>query len=124
MSERGTFMTSFLYDERLAGILAPLLTKVARGQRLIADFHPQALDAARAFFGVMHGGWPGEEAYEMKQLIDDEIVPALPEDHGTFSITVTPEMEKYTVLFDFGRGKEYNMYILNRQPTLEVFGDA
>ena len=124
MSERGTFMTSFLYDTRLAGILAPLLTKVARGRRLVADFHPMALDEARAYFGVMHGGYAGEEAWEMQQLIEDEILPALPEEHGTFSITVTPEDEKHTVLFTFGRGKEYMMYRLNPKLATEVFGDV
>ncbi len=124
MSERGTFATSFLYDVRLAGILAPILKKVARGGRLVADFHPQALDEARAFFAVMHGGWPGEEAYEMQQLIEDEILPALPEEHGTFSIVVMPEDDKYTIMFDFDRGKEYKMYRLAKEPTTEIFGDV
>ena len=47
----------------------------------------------------MHGGYPGEEAFEMELFIADVIIPELPEKHGQFSICVCPELQERTTVF-------------------------
>lgn len=94
MSERGTFVTSFLYDyPTLIGPLDAVLKRVVRGGTALI------LGNNRWYSGMMHGGYPGEEAYEMQDLILEELVPALPEKHGQFSIAVMPENEEYSAVY-------------------------
>lgn len=107
MSERGTFVTSFLYDERLVPVLRAALTRCARPGSL-ADIWPPSKDTlfpTCAFAGVMHGGFGGEESIvDMPAVIEDEILPHLPPEHGQFSIVVMPEDDSYTRLFVISKG--------------------
>lgn len=113
MSERGTFVTSFLYDEGLVPVLRAALVKVARKGSFTQCFQPSEQSTMTAFAGVMHGSYPGEESLaDMPNLIEEDILPNLQPDHGQFSIVVMPECEEYTRLFVFHKG-EVTMTWLN-----------
>ncbi len=116
MSERVVFGTSYLYDyPNLVPVLRKVLPEVCRSW----GFRETVIDVAdteektRAFFGVMHGGYQGEEAHQMEWFIEETLLPALPEKHGAFSITVTPEWEEYTTVFLI---KDRMMTMLRAQP--------
>jgi hypothetical protein len=116
VSERGTFVTSFLYDETLVPVLRAALSKVARPGSL-AEIGPPSehtLFPTRAFAGVMHGGYGGEESIlDMPSCIEDDILPNLPSDHGQFSIAVMPEWEEYTRLFVIAKGTVTDFWLNN-----------
>jgi len=100
MSERGTFVTSFLYDVGVAPILERLLPAVCRRGCMWVNLRdPGAGQEARVISGLMHGGYDGEEAWQMDNFIEDVLLPALPEYHGDFSIVVLPEWEEHTTIF-------------------------
>lgn len=105
MSERGTFVTSFLYDwKTISPILAELLPKMCRPDGLVSFRWPEKSgaedqDIARWFAGIMHGSYSTEESWQMEQMIGDELLPALPENHGKFSIAVLPEGEEGATVF-------------------------
>jgi len=121
MSERGTFVTSFLYDPTLAPILRAALELVARPGSLTEIYPGPApnvpREETRAFAGVMHGTYSGEESLtDMPNLLDEEVVPRLDPEHGQFSIVVMPEDESYTCLFVFPRAStEYTVTWLNNE---------
>jgi hypothetical protein len=114
VSERGTFVTSFLYDHRVVPALRKWLPQICRtweGE----DGHPHVAltenevrgsgglylsgdGLPRFFSGLMHGGYSGEEALEVEMLLD-ELLPLLPADHGEFSICVMPEHQQSTTVF-------------------------
>lgn len=125
MSERGTFVTSFLYDPALSPILREALEQVARPGSL-TEIYPAAPNAqhevTRAFAGVMHGGYPGEEALtDMPCILDEEVCPKLDPEHGQFSIVVMPEWEEYTCVFIFPKGStEYTVTWLNNETGHEL----
>jgi hypothetical protein len=117
MSERGTFVTSFLYDDRLVSVLRAALVRVARSG-LMSEW-PLGSET-RMFSGVMHGGYGGEESIsDMPAIIEDDILPNLPAGHGQFSIVVMPEQEEYTRLFVFSKG-EVTDYWLNNKSGREM----
>lgn len=92
MSERGTFITSFLYDWHM---LQPILQALQQNARYLL---PIAADHY-VIAGVLHGTWSSEEAWEFENETSELISMALPEKHGQFSVVVMPESEEYTVVF-------------------------
>jgi hypothetical protein len=126
MSERGTFVTSFLYDwTNLSPVLERLLPKVCRKDALCAFRWPEGLGVtdqhlARWFSGLMHGGHGGEEALIMEEFINDVLLPALPEEHGEFSICVLPEWQQHTTVFTLlGHGRKVVRYAMKKERTSE-----
>lgn len=104
MSERGTFVTSYLYDwPNLAPVLSKMLPRICREGTLVHSDHEAPLGSGvfmpRFFAGLMHGGYGGEEAHMMEAFIQDELLPELPEKHGQFSIVVMPEWDQHSVVF-------------------------
>jgi hypothetical protein len=111
VSERGTFVTSFLYDERLVPVLRAALVRVARAG-LMSEW-PIGSET-RMFSGVMHGGYGGEESIsDMPACIEDDILPNLPPGHGQFSIVVMPEWEECTRLFVISKGEVTDCWLNN-----------
>lgn len=87
MSERGTFITNYIYDPAVRPVLLKHLPSICR-------VRPDAfvvMIGGTVFAGWMHGSYCGEEAYQMEVFIDDVLVPALPELHVEFSIAVLPD---------------------------------
>lgn len=98
MSERGTFVTSFMYDwPNLVPVLKRLLPLICRPGTFITF-------EDRFFAGLMHGTYQSEESWEMEQFLLDEVVPALPAEHGEFSVVVCPESEDWTTVFTVKNG--------------------
>jgi hypothetical protein len=111
-------MTSFLYDLHLLPVLEEVLGRVTRGGTAFAvrwTLPDGSVTEPRAFCGVMHGGYAGEEALEMEQLIEEELLALLPEKHGHFTITVTPEWEEWTTLFAI-KDRTMTMYRIEKEP--------
>lgn len=86
MSERGVFATSYVYDQR-PEVIEPL-REFLRDYARDGTFEDHG---GRWFNGLMHGGYPGEEADLIELWIDDKLLPNLPEKHGTISIMCLPE---------------------------------
>lgn len=99
MSERGIFTTGFIYDQRLIPILCDRLSRICRSH---TDLR---VEGDRIVSGRMHGTYPTEEAFEMELFISDELLPALPAEHGDFQIVVIPEWEEATTMFSIKKGK-------------------
>lgn len=112
MSERGTFVTSFLYDHnRLGPILERLLPNACRQDCMYVLLRDPETQAARMIAGLMHGSYAGDELNDMEREIENEIIPALPEEHGQFSIVVMPEREEYTTVYTIKDG------VVTKNPT-------
>lgn len=97
MSERGAFVTNFVYDNEVVGpVLREALWSVSRKDCFMVLTTEQG---DRVFSGLMHGGYPGQESLIMEMCIFDRIVPRLPEKHGKFSIAVLPDDETAATIF-------------------------
>lgn len=123
MSERGTFVTSYLYDyANIVPVLRAALPKICRKwEGSMLELRPPGNDSeekTRAFMGVMHGGYMGEEAFEMEQFIEDEIIPGLPAEHGEFSISVLPDSERYAAVFTIHNRKVKRYKVGSPEPVI------
>lgn len=98
-------MTSYLYDyPNLVPALRRVLPDVCRswGLRELVVEGAESEEKCRGFYGVMHGGYPGEEAHQMLWCgFVERLVAELPPEHGVFSIIVTPEWERATQVWTF-----------------------
>ena len=103
MSERGTFVTSYLYDYiALAPLLRRLLPQICRDGCAPIEYTIGLDDPGertRMFAGIMHASWSGEEVLTMDAWINDVLLSELPAEHGHFSIVVVPESDIYTAVF-------------------------
>lgn len=101
MSERGTFVTSFLYDcERIGPLLEKMLPRVCRENCCWVVLRDPEGGWPRILCGLMYGSHGGEEAWDMENLAED-IVAELPLEHGCFDICVMPEWEQYSLIIHF-----------------------
>ena len=118
MSERGLFMTSFLYDNRpdVVDVLRKAFNEISARTR--ATLHENGKDdkhGTRFFCGMMHGGFGGEEAiWDMPCAIEQDILPHLPKEHGSFTITVTPEMAECARVWEIKNAEIVNEWRAER----------
>lgn len=91
MSERGTFVTSFLYDQSVVGALRSELPKIAKCITEIVTTDSLEQRVTRAFTGIIRSSYSGGEAAYMEQWLDEELLPVLPQEFGHFEIAVLPE---------------------------------
>lgn len=104
MSERGTFITSYLYCGKAAKALAETLPEFATivvAQEAHAPCGagdpPNVSRRPVWFSGLVKRGWSGEEAHDAEMWVLEKLLPALPDKHGMFSIVVLPEGEEHTL---------------------------
>lgn len=106
MSERGTFVTSYLYSGQAACILQEQLPKLTV---VVEHYIGRCGDNERPvwFAGQIKGHYQGEELDLMEDWVERHLIPALPSVHGVFSIVVMPELCQKTKVFTFYCGKRY-----------------
>lgn len=101
MSERGTYVTSYLYDPALGPVLKKHLEGVTREGTMLVREPEVVLSIDRHIHfiaGLMHGGYPGEERSQMRDCVEGLLLD-LPANHGQFSIIVMPEHETAAAMF-------------------------
>lgn len=98
MSDRDTFVTSFLYDEK---IVEPLCNALLDICSLPTSRQAKVGDKHRV---VMYAGIIGNSFAYLDAWVRDTLLPALPREHGFFQIIVLPERGEPR-LFAFKDGK-------------------
>lgn len=107
MSERGTFITSFLYDGRVVPVLQETLPKLAH---TILAYDAQCMTIKRPvwFAGQIKGSYFGEEIELFERWVEKILIPALPKEHGLFEMVVLSEgADCRSMTLGFKDGKTY-----------------
>lgn len=98
MSDRDTFVTSFLYDEKLVESLSEALLQITF---MPVTKQARVNDTLRT---VMYAGIISNSFAHLDAWVRDTLLPALPREHGFFQIIVLPERGEPR-LFAFKDGK-------------------
>lgn len=107
MSERGTFVTSFLYDGKVVPVLQKTLPKLAH---TILTHEGQGINGKRPvwFAGQIKGTYHGQELELFERWVDEILKPALPSEHGVFEIVVLSENASCPcMMISFKNGETY-----------------